>query len=103
MPDPISSGGRQIPGAYRHVQRGGSNPSPDGTPATDPTSRSDPANPPDSTDRLDLGEDLSAEEREMITDQFPASEEKSLQVYGRTQNESQLQPDRLGRQLDLRG
>lgn len=103
MPDPISSGGRKIPGAYRHVQRGGSNPSSDAAPETDSTSRSDAANRPDAADRLDLSEDLSPEEKEMITDQFPASEEKNLQVYGRTQNESQLQPDRLGRQLDLRG
>lgn len=98
MPDPISSGGHQVPSAYRHVSRTGSSP--------EPTSESRRSASTDRTDRSDsprLGDDLSEAEQQMIVDRFPASEEKSLQVYGRSQNEDRLQPGGLGRTLDLRG
>ena len=53
--------------------------------------------------RPDLGDGLSAEERNMIHEQFPPAPETSMRVYGRDRGQQDLQPESLGNQLDIRG
>lgn len=100
MPHSISSSGHQIPSAYRHVSRSGNESTPKEASESSETRRPETNA---SIDELDLGDDLSAAEKEMIADRFPPAPEKQMQIYGRGRQEQQMQTDQRGRQLDVQG
>ncbi len=88
---------------YGNVSRPGSSSPPRRSTPPESPARSESPDAGSTVSRPDLGEGLSAEEREMIHDTFPPSPETSMRIYGRDRGQQDLQPESLGNQLDIRG
>lgn len=56
-----------------------------------------------STAQSTAEDDLSAQEREMIKDNFPEDPELSMRLYGRSRDAQTVNPDTLGNNLDMTG
>lgn len=88
---------------YGNVNRPGGASQPNRTSPTETPGQAGTSDQTSASQRPDLGEGLSTEERDMILDQFPPSTETSMRIYGSDRGEQNLQPESLGNRIDLRG
>ena len=70
--------------------------------ADEPARESAPA-PAPAARASSLGSGLSEDESTMIRDYFPESEQMQLRLYGPNRKTESMNPNAVGRRLDLRG
>lgn len=75
------------------------------SPSTPESESTDSTNEPPSDTALQEGTDgtLTSQEQEMIEENFPEDPELSMRLYGRGQNTETVNPDAVGRNLDVTG
>lgn len=82
---------------YRPIER-----QPEAKPAQE-SERPERGSQATSSDRVDLGPDLSEAEAHMIGQAFPESDRVKLRLYGPGRTATSVDPGERGRRLDLRG